>query len=1096
MKSLLKYILCLVFFQANAQQYYINTYSADQGLTHPQITRIVQDKQGSIWVGSLRGGLCRFNGKVFTPFTQEQGLLDNSVQDIFVDSLHNRFIISTLSGYSIYDGLTFKNDTLANSFHAQFIQDKQGRIWLLRIAQDRSSRLFLFENEKFVAQKLALNDIQAITAHPQKGIYLSSNRGLIEFDGNNMLANVFQFPQTMGKLVMPFIDSKGQTWLQVFTPGSSVIRFNIEAIYQVIDNQLVPFTLPMPCTTYKMYQNKRGQIWFVTNEGMFRYDGKEFLHISTKNGLPSHEIYDILEDKEHNLWFAPIAMLAKISDFTFSRFTAKDGLQGSEIIFALLEDQKYGIWFGVRNGALARYDGKQLTNYINVSTFGLAEDKVGNILISALNSGLQQYDGKNFTNITESLSLPPVISHIRTIDDSLWISTNKGVYKVRQAQLYGKEKATLVVAKLQANIIFQDKDKKIWIGTQAGIVRYDGKSQVMYNEKNGLSTGIVSDILQDKWGRLWICTYNGLFMYQEASDRFVMIPKKDIPPSIFYAIDQDKQGNIWINSRDGLDKVTFDATGNIIKSKRYNKYNGLLGVPTLANLVDRNGDVWIGTSTGAARYNPQEEIQSKQAPQTYLSNIKLFFKDITWSDSIYSNYHQGIAKWFNVPQKLQLPYTQNHLSFIFESTTYRASEQVKYQWKLEGSDADWLPPVSENKAEYPNLPTGKYTFLVKAANSDGVWNEKPTVYEFEILPPFWQTWWFKLIVGTLLIGGIFIAIRTRINNLEAQRQKLEKLVIERTQDIANKNKVLEEQQKEIKTQNANLRELNEEVNQQKEELETQRDSLEDAYAEIEKKNKDITSSITYAKRIQEAILPFKERIAQSLGAENFFILYQPRDIISGDFYFYEQIDNQVIIAVADCTGHGVPGAFMSMIGTQLLNEIILKNRITAPDQILNLLHQEIRRTLKQSENQSRDGMDMALITLTKNEQSTGFSQLEYAGAMNPLFLIQDNQLTDVSANKRPIGGFQKEDNRSFTKHKLHITAPRTLYLFSDGYADQFGGKDNRKFMVKNFKNLLLEIHSLPMNTQKQVLKDKITRWMEESNQSQIDDILVMGIQIA
>ena len=1098
MKKLILCILCFWFYQVNAQQYHIHTYSAEQGLTHPQITRIVQDKQGSIWVGSLRGGICKFNGKIFIPLTKEQGLLDNSVQDIFVDTLNgqNRFIISTLSGYSIYDGLSFTNDTLSASFHAEFVKDAQNRIWLLRIAQDRSSQLYLFDNNKFVEQKINFKDIQAITQHPQKGIYLSSGSGgVVVFDGKNLDTSLFQFEQLKGKLVKPFHDSRGQTWLQVFTPGSSVLKVNIQEIYQISNNQLQKFNFPLAgVITYKMYENNKGQIWFVTNQGLFRYDGTTFFHISTKNGLPSHEIYDIMEDKEGNLWLAPISTLTKISDFAFARFTTKDGLKDGEIIFALTESKNGDIWFGVRNGALARYDGKNIQTYITIATFGMVEDNFGNILVSALNSGLQSYDGKKFTDITQTLGLPPVVSHLSIINDSLWISTNKGVYKIKQAPIYGKEKATLVVDKLQGNIIFQDKEKNIWIGTQAGVIRYDGKAQTMMGEKNGLKEGIVSDIIQDKWDRIWLCTYIGIFILNKANMKFEMIAEKYLPRSIFYAIDQDRQGNIWINSRDGLDKISFDERGNILDSKRFNRNNGLFGVPTLANLIDRNGNIWIGTSLGAARFDTNEYRTNRLPPVTYLSKIQLFFKDINWNDSLHKDFHVGLEKWFNVPQKLQLPYNQNHLSFEFESVTYKASEQVKYQWKLEGSDADWLPPVSENKAEYPNLPAGKYVLLVKSCNGDGVWNEMPTRYEFEILPPFWQTWWFRMLVALLLIGGVAFAVRTRIKNLEMQRQKLEKLVAERTQDIANKNKALEEQQTEIKKQNANLLELNEEVNQQKEELETQRDSLEKAYAEIAKKNIDITASITYAKRIQTAILPFDERIEKGLGADNFFIFYQPKDIISGDFYFYEEIDNQVIIAVADCTGHGVPGAFMSMIGTQLLNEIILKNKITKPSEILNLLHQEIRRTLKQSENQSRDGMDISLVTLTKNAQQSGFAKLQYAGAMNPLFIIQDNELIDIDADRKPVGGLQREGIRTFTNHELEITKPFTFYLFSDGYADQFGGPNNKKFMVKNFKNLLLEIHREEMNLQASKLLETFDSW--KTHQKQLDDVLVMGVKIS
>ncbi len=263
--------------------------------------------------------------------------------------------------------------------------------------------------------------------------------------------------------------------------------------------------------------------------------------------------------------------------------------------------------------------------------------------------------------------------------------------------------------------------------------------------------------------------------------------------------------------------------------------------------------------------------------------------------------------------------------------------------------------------------------------------------------------------------------------------------------------------------------------------------------EIEKKNEDITASITYAKTIQAAMLPTEEEIAKFLPEH--FILFKPRDIVSGDFYWFQHIgEDLLVIAAADCTGHGVPGAFMSMIGNDLLNDIVMARGIIKPDQILYELHKGVRYALKQEENKNHDGMDISICTL-----NLAHKKLLYAGAMNPLYYVQTNenkqaQLVEVKADKKNIGGHQKEIERVFTSHEISIDQPTTFYIFSDGYQDQFGGENGRKFMVKQFRELLFSVHHLPIVEQHEALNQTITAWMGAKHK-QIDDILVMGIRL-
>lgn len=349
------------------------------------------------------------------------------------------------------------------------------------------------------------------------------------------------------------------------------------------------------------------------------------------------------------------------------------------------------------------------------------------------------------------------------------------------------------------------------------------------------------------------------------------------------------------------------------------------------------------------------------------------------------------------------------------------------------------------------------------------------------------------------------------------------------QRILNNQKFELEQQVELRTKE--LKDTNEElsiifntVNQQK--------------RLIEESHKSITSSISYAKRIQDSMLPLTEKIVQYLGKDNFFILNKPRDVVSGDFYWFHTFNNEQVIvnnvittidsqisvlAVADCTGHGVPGAFMSMIGSQMLDEIVIQNYIVSPEKILGKLHKEVRRILKQETTDSRDGMDIAIVVLSadlqekENKNSPKFNTLAYAGAMNAAYLVkipnldplqidknevQNREIMTLQATKFPIGGHQssQEIERVFKKQILDLQELREnytllLYLPSDGYQDQFGGINNHKFMVRRFRELLTAIADLPLQAQQQELKTTIESFMDEGKEKQIDDILVFGIKL-
>ena len=277
------------------------------------------------------------------------------------------------------------------------------------------------------------------------------------------------------------------------------------------------------------------------------------------------------------------------------------------------------------------------------------------------------------------------------------------------------------------------------------------------------------------------------------------------------------------------------------------------------------------------------------------------------------------------------------------------------------------------------------------------------------------------------------------------------------------------------------------------ELERQKDAIEEKNVRIQRINKNITGSINYASRIQQAMLPKPSTYLKYL--KDVFVYFRPREVVSGDFYWFsrDEEQNKVFVAAVDCTGHGVPGAFMSLIGNTYLNQIVNAHNITEADLILNRLHENIRTSLNQAKNQSRDGMDIALCVFDYNKRV-----IEFAGARNPLIYIKNNELFQLKGDNMDIGGIQREKERRFTKQTIPLEENMQVYLFSDGFQDQFGGTEKNKYMRKNFKELLLKIHKSDMMIQMQLLEESFENWitMEDGSQlDQIDDVLVIGLKL-
>jgi serine phosphatase RsbU (regulator of sigma subunit) len=293
--------------------------------------------------------------------------------------------------------------------------------------------------------------------------------------------------------------------------------------------------------------------------------------------------------------------------------------------------------------------------------------------------------------------------------------------------------------------------------------------------------------------------------------------------------------------------------------------------------------------------------------------------------------------------------------------------------------------------------------------------------------------------------------------------------------LYNRNKVKQKANQDLAAKNQNIHE-------QKERIELQN-------LELGIKNKEITDSIKYAKRLQEAILPPSALISRLIPDS--FILYKPKDIVSGDFYFVEEWGEKIFVAAVDCTGHGVPGAFMSIVGYNLLNQALNVYGLEKPFLVLNNLNKNISKMLHQSEEEStvKDGMDICLISINKSNK-----MLEYSGAFNPLWIVRNGELIELKADKFPVGAFVGEDIKSFTHNEFQLKANDMLYLFTDGYADQFGGPAGKKFKYKQLQNLIIEHSGKSVEKQYEIVDQTFENW--KGQLEQLDDILIIGLKIS
>ncbi|MDQ1332969.1 MAG: hypothetical protein QG576_1004, partial [Bacteroidota bacterium] len=657
-------------------------------------------------------------------------------------------------------------------------------------------------------------------------------------------------------------------------------------------------------------------------------------------------------------------------------------------------------------------------------------DKTGSLWIGTYTRGLFKYDLKagkmsfdTYLNL-ECLERQGVITALEVDNQNrIWIGNYDRlvVYNQADAEITTYTQAD-GLAGTSIKALFCDRNNNIWIGSEEkiGLTKFDAMTGKFRIIR--LAEGLIPQtISQTRDSKIWVGTSGGLLRIENDSVVATITEKEGLLSNNIKLLQPQGDNFLYIGTNFGLNRLNMQD-GSIATFTRRNGFTGIEASPN-ASISDSKGDLWFGTANGIVRLTPSKMPPVDVKPRTHLSSIEV------------NNLPREMEK------DLKLNFKEKSLVFNYYNVSLTDPGAVKYKVMLKGADPDWRPPTKQTMEDYPNLAPGHYTFRIKASNSYGYWNEKPVEYSFTIKPPFYKSPWFIAACLILAVFGIVSYIKIRERNLVREKKILEAKVEERTAEVVQKS------------------------------------------MEIEEKNRDITASIRYAKRIQRAMLPSEDSFHET------FVLYMPKDIVSGDFYWMYDTGSHQFIAACDCTGHGVPGAFMSIIGHNSLNKVVREYGIIRPSAILDQLNAEILKALMQRKEETiNDGMDMTLIAFDKSKFT-----LEFAGAYNPLYVVRNGEVIVYKGDRFPIGMTAIGNKKNFTNQVVDIQPGDMIYMCSDGYADQFGTAESKKYKSGNVKKLLAVIWNLPVKEQGEFLKKEILNW--KGDLPQVDDIMFIGTRI-
>ncbi len=1050
MKTLFKTYLSFsgaLFFSSLAfsQAYQIKPYGIDNGITQPYIYTINQDKNGYLWAGT-GDGACKFDGISFKTFYSNDGFAENFVTSSFRDNARNLWMGHNQGGITYYNGKKFKvinTSGFSKSPVTSIISDDHGGVWcatqndgIFRISKAFEVDVFKMEFNQFTIFSLGLTKNSQLLVGTSEGLMLYDLAG--DKRKPVFLKAIKAIPETKVNCLIKKNNS-GSFWvgtedqgLFLLTPGP----MNKQAFSASNTGSDLSVAIH---NVQDVYEDKLSNLWIATfGEGVIKLilsssslKYEEFYQFSEESGLGNKYTKTVYADHEGNIWIGTYGTgLVQLQDNCFTFYSHQNKLYSNSTTAILVN--KNAKWFGVENGLAKVVPGpKEKWEFFSRSN-GFVDDKVtcifqldsNSLIIGTTSQGAYKMDIEKNRFSRLSLNDDQLCRSINSItgnQDVIWIATKGGIFKLEpKAKITSHFTTESGLTHNNINQIILSADNKLWVATHSNYISYIDATDEIKNIQifNGTDLMNVSGILEDNKRNIWICTLgNGVFKIKDTVVAKFTV-EKGMKSNYCYSIVQDGSNNIWVGHRMGLSRIKTEKNEIDV----FDKNEGLPGdCNYTASFTDYEGYTWFGTTLGSGKFDPHKDVKNLIPPIVNVTSFKINDKEVDFTrDTV-------------------LPYDNYRLRIDFVGITFKSSTHIQFQYKLEGYDVDWSDKTSNSFAQYGKLSDGEYTFLLRAFNNDGVSNQSPFSITIKIAAPIWKRPWFIILCIAAVIYSFYLLIKVRERNHRKFELELQKALNEKTREVIF--------QKE----------------------------------EIEKKNKDITDSIRYAKRIQDAILPDLEALHKIVPES--FIFFQPRDIVSGDFYWFKKYGDFLIVVCADATGHGVPGAFMSMIGSTLLKNIVSRKGIDSPAFSLAILEEEIKILLKQEDGEHHHTQDGVDVVICEINLKTNF--LRVASTKRPVLVSKDQKLVMLKKNTAEGKQYETKD--------IQLSKGDIIYLFTDGYPDQFGGDEGKKLKIASVRALMEEIQSLPIAKQEMIIEKYFNDW--KGGYDQIDDVLFMGLKL-
>lgn len=1066
---------CLAF--ADGDIFYQNFHRKDYGNAHVQNWQITQDNRGVIYIANNLGILeydgiswnlikieneerCRSihksaAGKIFVGGYDQFGYLaTNRIGELCYVSISNK--ISNLEDYSInlvgnIESLGSKVFFLTDEFIFVYDESKDSIINYIK-STDKALSLHKF-NEKMI-----LHD------NGGSSFYINDNGSLVKIDW--LISDI---PNDHLKSIINTDLGCTVVWAK-----GGIINYDKE--FAISNTVYSPTSLSLSIDAFHMLSDGAFAISHQ-EEGLkiLDKDNKELFYFHKENGLIDLSINSIFQDFNDDIWVTTnngISLLHYSSDIR--KYDAKHNMNGGIEAVANFDNK---IFIASVDGILwkniddERHDSFQQVPLLNQRAWNLDKIQIEGEykLFASMDDGLYEiHEGLIAEKITNDLVW--TVNYNPSYPGYLWEPTLSGLELLHFENGLWRKIGNIKPLDMEIRYFAPEGDSIFWCGN-------DNKMLIRYVIKNGdfmngeitvcdstMGMSKVSNMFPKYIGdSLLFYGDDGIFQFKEGSFQSVNWFNEEEYSKV-HLIESDQERGMWIvhyNEQDVF-RITHVSFYENYTVKGYREFNPLTEYAPQGICTDPK-NTWLGGPNLFRIPNSKKHVQYNKNYHTFIRSINIGTDSLIFGGGFFNGTQITTLDSLNFSNEFKYKYNSIKVGVATNNLTNNDKQEFSYY--LQGYDEGWSKWTSLPFVNYTNLPEATYSLKIKAKNETDRISDIAT-FNFTVLPPWWRTYWaygLYLVLFSSLIGGI---TNYRTRQLKKEQIRLEGIVEERTAEIAKQHSQLE-QQHEL----------------------------------LEEHHKEITDSITYAKGIQESILPSNELIKTLFP--NSFVLFKPKDVVSGDFYWADKNESWKYITAADCTGHGVPGAFVSMVGANGLSRSVNEYDLQKPSKILDRLTDLVEETFSQR----KDGMDISLIALNFDN-----TKLQWAGANNPLWLVRSNEkpplvvngspiepnlsidninLYEVKANKQPVGLF--ENRVPFNNNEIDLLDGDRCFSFTDGYPDQFGGKSGKKFMSKNLKKLFLSLHSVPIEVHEEELLQVFNKWIGDTEQ--IDDVCVVGIEI-